>query len=212
MNRDWFMKAGQMPIKPPEWSYWIEMKSVKLIEAILLSVDIDPRHVPGRFKRPDTPRIDIPHFQELRSRTEIALNHYRKHAFERHDLIQQVDLKAFRRWIDGLNTPWTLPDQFPGGAADQEWASADMSSASHPKRLDDFGVYMNDLIRRHPNANRDELWKLAIDDAKEPEPSRPWPIFGFAEGEIKWQNKAEPSVSFMSRRSFLSRLKRIGIE
>ena len=206
------MKAGQMPIKPPEWSYWIEMKSVKLIQAILLSVDIDPRSVPGSFKRRDTPRIVIPHCQELTKRTDIALNHYGKYAFERYDLIQQVDLKAFRRWSEGLNTPWALPDQFPGGVADQEVASAETTLVRQPKRLDDFGVYMNGLIRRHPNANRDELWKLAIDDAKEPEPSRPWPICGFAEGEIKWQNKAEPSVSFMSRRSFLSRLKRIGIE
>jgi len=53
VNRDWFMKAGQMPIKPPEWSYWIDMKSVKLIQAILLSVDIDPRSVPGSFKVSD---------------------------------------------------------------------------------------------------------------------------------------------------------------
>ena len=196
----------------PDWSHWIDRKSVKLIEAILLSVDIDPRHVPGRFKRPDTPRIDIPHFQELRNRTDIALNHYQKHAFERYDLIQQVDLKAFRRWSEGLNTPWALPDQFPGGVADQEVASAETTLVRQPKRLDDFGVYMNGLIRRHPNANRDELWHLAIDDAEEPQPSRPWPICGFAEGVIKWEDEAKDKVSFMSRKSFLSRLKRIGIK
>jgi hypothetical protein len=111
-----------------------------------------------------------------------------------------------------LKKPWKFPDQFPGGATDQERASAEMSSASHPKRLDGFGIYMNGLIRRHPNANRDELWKLAIGDAKAPEPSRPWPIFEFADGEIKWEDKAKDKVSCMSRKSFLSRLKRIGIK
>jgi len=113
VSSDWVMKASGMPIKPPEWSYWIEMKSVKLIEAILLSVDIDPRHVPGRFKRPDTPRIDIPHFQGLRDRTDIALNHYRKHPFERYDLKQPVELKEFRRWAEQLQNPWVFPDGFP---------------------------------------------------------------------------------------------------
>ena len=73
MNSDWVMKVSGIPIKRADWSYWIEMKNVKLIEAILLSLDIDPRYVPGSFKRPETPRIDIPHFQELRSRTDIAL-------------------------------------------------------------------------------------------------------------------------------------------
>ena len=113
MNRDWFMKAGQMPIKPPEWSYWIDMKSVELIQAILLSVDIDPRSVPGSFKRPDTPRIVIPHCQELTKRTDIALNHYGKYAFERDDLEQPVELKEFRRWAEQLQNPWVFPNGFP---------------------------------------------------------------------------------------------------
>ena len=113
------MKVRGIPIKRADWSYWIEMKNVKLIEAILLSLDIDPRYVPGSFKRPETPRIDIPHFQELRSRTDIALNHYRNLAFERYDLKQPVELKEFRRWAEKLQNPWVFPDGFPSAADEQ---------------------------------------------------------------------------------------------
>ncbi len=92
------------------------MKSVKLIQAILLSVDIDPRHVPGRFKRPGTPRIDIPNYQELRNRTDIALNHYGKYVLELDDLKQPVELKEFRRWAEQLQNPWVFPNGFPSAA------------------------------------------------------------------------------------------------
>jgi hypothetical protein len=110
------MKASDIPIKPPDWSYWIEMKSVELIQAILLSVDIDPRSVPGRFKRPDTLRIDIPHCQELTKRTDIALNHYGKYVRELDDLKQPVELKEFRRWAEQLQNPWVFPNGFPSAA------------------------------------------------------------------------------------------------
>jgi len=105
-----------MPIKPPDWSYWIDMKNVKLIQAILLSVDIDPRSVPGRFKRPDTLRIVIPHCQELTKRTDIALNHYGKYVLELDDLKQPVELKEFRRWAEQLQNPWVFPNGFPSAA------------------------------------------------------------------------------------------------
>ena len=119
MNSDWVMKASGIPIKRADWSYWIEMKSVELIQAILLSVDIDPRSVPGRFKGRDTPRVDIPHCQELRKRTDIALNHYGKYAFERYDLKQPVELKEFRRWAEQLQNPWVFPNGFPSAADEQ---------------------------------------------------------------------------------------------
>jgi hypothetical protein len=113
------MKASDIPTKPPEWSYWIDMKSVELIEAILLSVDIDPRFVPGQFKSRLTLRINIPSKPELTKRTEIALNHYGKYAFERYDLKQPVELKEFRRWAEQLQNPWVFPNGFPSAADEQ---------------------------------------------------------------------------------------------
>jgi hypothetical protein len=113
------MKVRGIPIKRAVWSYWIEMKNVKLIEAILLSLDIDPRYVPGSFKRPETPRINIPQYPELTRRTDIALNHFGKYAFERYDLNQRVELEAFRDWAEKLKNPWVFPEGFPSAADEQ---------------------------------------------------------------------------------------------
>ena len=157
MNRDWFMKAGQMPIKPPEWSYWIEMKSVKLIQAILLSVDIDPRFVPGQFKSRLTPRINIPSKPELTKRTGIALNHYGKYAFERYDLKQPVELKEFRRWAEQLQNPWVFPTGFPE-AVEPEIPSLPKAGDSNDLDLS-FGKANGENSGNLNAVKRDELVK-----------------------------------------------------
>jgi hypothetical protein len=117
-------------IKPAQWKYWVEMKDVELIEAVLLSVNIDPRFVPQNFKRPDTPRVTIPGFSDLDEKTDIALNHFGDKRFERADLRKRVKLAEFRAWAEGLLTPWTFPDQFPGSlvAAD----ALDIDSVAYP--------------------------------------------------------------------------------
>jgi len=199
-------------IKPAQWKYWVEMKDVELIEAVLLSVNIDPRFVPQNFKRPDTPRVTIPGFSDLDEKTDIALNHFGDKRFERADLRKRVKLAEFRAWAEGLRTPWKLPDEFPRAEESRELSGAQMASEDSPKRLDDFGVYLRELIRTNPSANRDELWTLAINDAQKPSSARPSPLCGYAESEIKWESKGGPDVSMMSRKIFLARLNRLGID
>lgn len=157
MNSDWVMKASGIPIKRADWSYWIEMKSVELIQAILLSVDIDPRSVPGRFKGRDTPRVDIPHCQELRKRTDIALNHYGKYAFERYDLKQPVELKEFRRWAEQLQNPWVFPTGFPE-AVEPEIPSLPKAGDSNDLDLS-FGKANGENSGNLNAVKRDELVK-----------------------------------------------------
>jgi len=201
----------------PEWDKWTDTSTVTLWEAIALSLNVEPENLQCLKRYPLPPWLDFDECpKEFRRRLDIAKKRVSELAAnsENSNPIEETEviLSRLRIMSEKLKKPWKFPDQFPGGAADHEGASAETTSATHPRRLDDFGVYMNGLIRRHPNANRDELWKLAIEDAKEPEPSRPWPICGFADREIKWQDEAKDKVSCMSRKSFLSRLKRIGIK
>jgi hypothetical protein len=100
-------------IKLANWEFWANMKEVKLIDAVLLSLDIEPRSIPQTYRSPLTPRITIRGCPELSEKIDTALNHYRKYALERHDLNQRVSLSEFRAWAEGLSNPWKLPEQFP---------------------------------------------------------------------------------------------------
>lgn len=201
----------------PEWDKWIDTSTVTLWEAIALSLNVEPEKLQCLRRYPLPPWLDFDECpKEFRRRlaiakkrvSELAANSENSNPIEETEVI----LSRLRIMSEKLKKPWKFPDQFPGGVVDQEVASAETTSVRHPKRLDDFGVYMNGLIRRHPNANRDELWNLAIDDAKEPEPSRPRPILELVDGTIKWEDEAKNKISIMSRKDFLSRLKRIGIK
>ena len=199
-------------IKLVNWEFWANMKEVKLIDAVLLSLDIEPRSIPQTYRSPLTPRITIRGCPELSEKIDTALNHYGKYALERDDLNQRVSLSEFRAWAEGLRTPWKLPDEFPRAEESRELSGAQMASEDSPKRLDDFGVYLRELIRTNPSASRDELWTLAINDAQKPSSARPSPLCGYAESEIKWESKGGPDVSMMSRKIFLARLNRLGID
>lgn len=201
----------------PEWDKWTDTSTVTLWEAIALSLNVEPENLGCLRRYPLPPWLDFDECpKEFRRRlsiakkrvSELAANSENSNPIEETEVI----LSRLRIMSEKLKKPWKFPDQFPGGVVDQEVASAETTSVRHPKRLDDFGVYMNGLIRRHPNANRDELWNLAIDDAKEPEPSRPRPILELVDGTIKWEDEAKNKISIMSRKDFLSRLKRIGIK
>lgn len=111
-----------------QWDYWLNLATVKLGEAVWLSMDIDPRSA-----RPADTRY-IPSEELKRAEHLWAIQAYRieaaiSHAKARNLLLRidegdlngawilcEVVLIDFRAWGESLPIPFTFPDGFPRAA------------------------------------------------------------------------------------------------
>ena len=104
-----------------DWNLWADIPHTELWRAIALSLDIEPRQLPGYdLSSVRDPIYNFPFLRcpaEFKRRLEIATKHLG------HELVpvsycetewnSEVDLKEIRRWAGSLNSPWNFPERFP---------------------------------------------------------------------------------------------------
>jgi hypothetical protein len=122
------------------WKLWEDRLTVELWEAICLSQDLEPVR-PSTYNylhSRESPTFRGPTAaaeEEFKRRLEFARDHLLTGrlpvvALGENAWTARVGLISFRRWVESLKTPWTLPAEFPPVLSD----STSLKSESVPER------------------------------------------------------------------------------
>ncbi|MEI6195784.1 MAG: hypothetical protein WCS42_15800 [Verrucomicrobiota bacterium] len=238
--------GGGVSIRPKQregaaadWQTWGDMIQAQVWEAVALSLDLEPEKLPGLDWRAIDGNIfgDCP--EEFRRRLKIACNAVDSLALPTESGDYQarsrvVSLAKFARWTTTLNRPWTLPAEFPRGAAPEpaepapavvaapeptaqaepvaavvHWKPAKPSPVIHKaKRADRLAAVIE--MARGQAVNPDDwtsVWAALVELAQSP--SRPAPLLGYDEDGVKYEtyNEAKP-VAWLKRDAFRQRARR----
>jgi hypothetical protein len=92
-------------LAPADWSFWSQVTTAELWQAVMLSLDLQP--VRGPFTAP----------AKLVQRLAIAVDHVGSGLLRTHGradpLRSKVLLAQFAAWAQSLPSPWRLPGDFP---------------------------------------------------------------------------------------------------
>lgn len=133
----------------PDWAVWGNMADALLVEAVLLSLNIDPRIATQQGSDRSLQNYGL--LDKVQSRLAIANSHLnRSLPFSKwhQDLGAIVNLATFRKWGESLPVPFKFPKRFPGlggGASNNgtkvgSSASADTSKPASRKKWNEEAI------------------------------------------------------------------------
>lgn len=148
--------------KPPNWQYWCNLADVELLQAVELSLNLEPGWLCGAGVYCEEIHGKLP--IAVKMRRDIASSHVTAGtlACERRLLptnefpfhgsqLECVVLTEFRKWGESLPVPFTFPDEFPRA---QETKVSHQSKSRWP-----WGDHETDLLRKLATA-AEKFWKL----------------------------------------------------
>ncbi len=165
-----------MDDRKPNWKVWANVPTVKILEAVALSLDIEPREIkyysdasPGRRKIKERPPVgwiddggpELEEGQEFLDRLEIA-----KRTISRFKPLKptlspgpiydywEVSVPAFGQWAKSIG--WELPEEFPC-QEEKEKLPAEQNTLSERERSSLYKIIIGMAVGKYgynPNATR----------------------------------------------------------
>lgn len=120
-----------------KWMKWMNEVEAELWQAVALSLDIEPKRLPGMNYHPivGEPWDDCP--EDFKERLEVAANRISE-LIEPGDGVEwqkqrtRVRLVKLRSWASALPAPWSFPNEFPVNKGTAEPAKAIRKTESAP--------------------------------------------------------------------------------